>query len=135
MENCLSFLQRSIPEHGSPENPHRKSAEKEARGSDSGASDTSSGSEGDAGDSNQELVEYVDEFGRRRKGNQSGSFQGRETQSEYKRMLLRKKSASQPGQQCVRKSSMEIQCGTKPSIWMRSSRENGEYCEEERSIC
>jgi hypothetical protein len=46
----------------------RKWAEREARGGDSGASDTSSSFEGDVGDSDQELVEYIDEFGRRRKG-------------------------------------------------------------------
>jgi hypothetical protein len=46
----------------------RKWAEREARGGDSGASGTSSDSEGDVGDSDQELVEYEDEFGRRRKG-------------------------------------------------------------------
>lgn len=46
----------------------RKWAEREARGGDSGSEDTSSGSEDDASPSNDELVEYEDEFGRRRKG-------------------------------------------------------------------
>jgi hypothetical protein len=46
----------------------RKWAEGEARGDDNGADDTTSGSENDASESDQELVEYEDEFGRRRKG-------------------------------------------------------------------
>jgi hypothetical protein len=46
----------------------RKWAEGEARGDDNGTDDTTSGSEDNASESDQELVEYEDEYGRRRKG-------------------------------------------------------------------
>ena len=46
----------------------RKWAEGQARGSDCGSDATSSGSDDDASGDSQVLVEYEDEFGRRRKG-------------------------------------------------------------------
>ena len=67
----------------------RKWAEGEARGNEGGSDATSSGSEDEASDDNQDLVQYEDEFGRRRNGTKA------EAEKEARRRRIRANAAEE----------------------------------------